>query len=347
MSAIKADLETDDQPEARQSTAKPTAVSPHDGGTPAAPEVSLNANLNAVNSGSWFPNREQDPNHGVLMSLLEEDMRSDNKQSIRVGTLEQTARQAPLTQTSLSTSQQGAQSAAESISPRYSSQQSQGTNIDWDSDAAEVSSSHRQPASVQQPEQQQQVTVASNATASAAEVPTAARSALAANDGVQAAASNQEQLPAHHGNAVAAPSAVGNRVSMSKSGQQASAMQADVQGMAPNPGAIMIGEEGGGRPWLKRAFSMVDQENMNMGIDMNQQMDSLDKVRRFCSQKVVLQFHLTTCPVKNSPLVNGLCSIHANRDATNCLPYVWRLTCIQQHECQGYLLPRARQLCIK
>ena len=47
--------------------------------------------------------------------------------------------------------------------------------------------------------------------------------------------------------------------------------------MAPNPGSSMLGEEGGGRPWLKRAFSMVDKENM--GIDMTSKMDSIDKVK--------------------------------------------------------------------
>ncbi|KAL0041862.1 hypothetical protein WJX79_007144 [Trebouxia sp. C0005] len=41
-------------------------------------------------------------------------------------------------------------------------------------------------------------------------------------------------------------------------------------------GSSMIGEEGGGRPWLKRAFSLVDQENI--GIDINGQMTSLEKV---------------------------------------------------------------------
>jgi len=63
---------------------------------------------------------------------------------------------------------------------------------------------------------------------------------------------------------------------MTRSGQQADALAEDVQGMAPNPGSSMIGEEGGGRPWLKRAFSLVDQENI--GIDINGQMTSLEKV---------------------------------------------------------------------
>ncbi|KAL0043790.1 hypothetical protein WJX82_000576 [Trebouxia sp. C0006] len=69
---------------------------------------------------------------------------------------------------------------------------------------------------------------------------------------------------------------VTGRTSMSRSGQQANALAEDVQGMAPNPGSSMIGEEGGGRPWLKRAFSLVDQENL--GVDINGQMTSLEKV---------------------------------------------------------------------
>ena len=153
-----------------------------------------------------------------------------------------------------SSSQQGPNTAAESISPRYSSQQSQGTNIDWHSDTPEVSSH-----------------------------PVDSLHAECASSSPKGTSSDPQDESTSAQNSTTDPQQEAgipsSRLSMSKSGQQANALTEDVQGMAPNPACSMVGEEGGGRPWLKRAFSMVHQENM--GIDMNMQMDSLDKVCLF------------------------------------------------------------------
>ena len=169
--------------------------------------------------------------------------------------------------------------AAESISPRYSSQQSQGTNIDWEEAAAqgEVSSRQAQPEAQTGPSgtgsTQQQASIA------------------AAQPGTvehHIANQNMEEYGHFLGKAYQGhfhddpakdpkpePPSSSPKLT-SQSSQRARAFASDVQGMAPNPGCSMVGEEGGARPWLKRAFSMVDQENL--GIDMDSQMDSLDKV---------------------------------------------------------------------
>ena len=169
--------------------------------------------------------------------------------------------------------------AAESISPRYSSQQSQGTNIDWEEAAAhgEVSSKQLQP----------EVQVGRNEAASTQQQ----GSIAAAQPGTiehHVANQNMEEYGhflgrVYQGDFHADPA--GNpkpeapsspQKLASQSSLRARAMADDVKGMAPSPGCSMVGEEGGGPRWLKRAFSMVDQENM--GIDMASQMDSLDKV---------------------------------------------------------------------
>ena len=173
--------------------------------------------------------------------------------------------------------------AAESISPRYSSQQSQDTNIDWEEATQQGEISSR----------------ASHADAKASHSNT-----LAAQPGtIEHHIANQHidqysdflgqayqgHDPAKRSDPKPAPPSLPQKPT-SQSSQRARAMADAVKGMAPNPGCTMVGEEGGGRPWLKRAFSMVDQENM--GIDMGMDMDSLDKVASQCLQcKSTLCYH--------------------------------------------------------
>ena len=166
--------------------------------------------------------------------------------------------------------------AAESISPRYSSQQSQGTNIDWEGAEA---------GKALGPE-----LTSSNSTGTTTPQQNTAKPGTIEHEVFNMDSKRHSQLLSmtYQGQVSDDPAKQKNtgqpqlgQESMSRSGQQACAMADDVKGMAPNPGSSMIGEEGGGRPWLKRAFSMVQQENM--GIDMDSQMDSLDKVPFCCS----------------------------------------------------------------
>lgn len=169
--------------------------------------------------------------------------------------------------------------AAESISPHYSSQQSQGTNIDWEEAAAHTEVSSRQA----QPEAQA-------GSSGAASTQQQGSNAAAQPGTIEHHIANQNMEGYSHflGKAYQGqlhddsakdpkpePPSSPPKVT-SQSSQRARAFANDVKGMAPYPGCSMVGEEGGGRRWLKRAFSMVDQENM--GIDMDSQMDSLDKV---------------------------------------------------------------------
>lgn len=168
---------------------------------------------------------------------------------------------------------------AESISPRYSSQQSQGTNIDWEEAAAQGEVSSRQTqleaqASPNQAANTQQPNSTAGPQPGTLEHHIANQNLDEYTHFLGEVHQGKVQLdPAKHPKP-AFPS--WSQKLTSQSSQRARAFADDVKGMAPNPGSSMVGEEGGGRPWLKRAFSMVDQENM--GIDMESQMNSLDKV---------------------------------------------------------------------
>lgn len=194
--------------------------------------------------------------------------------------------------------------AAESISPRYSSQQSQGTNIDWDEAAG-----HREVISKLTPPGPQ-------ANPSEAASTQQQGSIAAAQPGTiehHVANQNMEEYSHYLGEVYQGnfhddpakdpkpetPSSTQNLAS--RSSLRARAMADDVKGMAPSPGCSMVGEEGGGRRWLKRAFSMVDQENM--GIDMDSQMDSLDKVTPLCH--AVSLVHYQSWSYAGSPLYQG------------------------------------------
>lgn len=168
---------------------------------------------------------------------------------------------------------------AESISPRYSSQQSQGTNIDWEEAAAhgEVSSRQTQPEAQAGPIQAAN-TQQPNSTAGAQPGTIEHHIANQNLEEYSQFLGEVYQGKVHDDSAKdpkPAPPSSPQKLT-SQSSQRARAFADDVKGMAPNPGSSMVGEEGGGRPWLKRAFSMVDQENM--GIDMESHMNSLDKV---------------------------------------------------------------------
>lgn len=183
--------------------------------------------------------------------------------------------------------------AAESISPRYSSQQSQGTNIDWEEAAAQGEVSSRQT----QPEAQ-----AGSIQAASPQQPNSTAGAQPGTIEHHIANQNLDEYThflgeVHEGkvhsylakDSKPAPPSSPQKLT-SQSSQRARAFADDVKGMAPNPGSSMVGEEGGGRPWLKRAFSMVDQENM--GIDMESHMNSLDKVQPSLHAVLLLMQHL-------------------------------------------------------
>lgn len=171
--------------------------------------------------------------------------------------------------------------AAESISPRYSSQQSQGTNIDWEEAGEHGEVTSRPP----HPERKASPSLDSAPPGSQSSNPAAQPGTIEHHIANQTSEQYSEFLGKVYQGHVhddpakdpkPAPPSLPQKPT-SQSSKRARAMTDDVKGMAPNPGATMLGEEGnGGRRWLKRAFSMVDQENM--GIDMNLQMDSLDKV---------------------------------------------------------------------
>ena len=168
--------------------------------------------------------------------------------------------------------------AAESISPRYSSQQSQGTNVDWEEATVhrEVTSKQAQPQPHTSPSQGASIQQHGIAAA-----PPGTIEHHVANQNMEEYGQYLGQVYQGHFHDDPAkdpkpePPSSPQKLA-SRSSLRARAMADDVKGMAPIPGCSMVGEEGGGRRWLKRAFSMVDQENM--GIDMDSQMDSLDKV---------------------------------------------------------------------
>lgn len=232
-----------------------------------------------------------DANQDALASAITSDIRTDQQADAQPQPSHAAAapinswRQDPTTagRPALGKDLSGDQStvAAESISPRHSSQQSQGTNIDWEEAAAhgEVSSKQTQP----------EVQAGRSEAADTQQ----AGSIAAAQPGTiehQVANQNMEEYghflgrvyQGHfHDDSARDPKPEPEPPSSphklaSQSSLRARAMADAVKGMAPSPGCSMVGEEGGGRRWLKRAFSMVDQENM--GIDMDSQMDSLDKV---------------------------------------------------------------------
>ena len=225
------------------------------------------------------------------MSVIQSDLQSDNQAGIQTPATDPGSGRQPFNSIQgpiLGKDQSGDHStiAAESISPRYSSQQSQSTTLDWEgAEAGEVSSRALHPEPT-----------ASNSSGAITEqqgTAAAAQPGSIEHDVFNMDSNRHSQLlsmtyqgkvsddPAKEH--MAGQPRLGQE-SVSRSGQQACAMADDVKGMAPNPGSSMIGEEGGGRPWLKRAFSMVQQENM--GIDMNSPMDSLDKVAFCCSSMI-------------------------------------------------------------
>lgn len=181
--------------------------------------------------------------------------------------------------------------AAESISPRYSSQQSQGTNIDWE-EAGEVSSSRQTQPEAQASPIQAASTQQPHSTAGAQPGTIEHHIANQNLDEYTHFLGDMHQGKVHDNPAKdpkPAPPSSSQKLT-SQSSQRARAFADDVKGMAPNPGSSMVGEEGGGRPWLKRAFSMVDQENM--GIDMESHMNSLDKVQPRLHAVSLLMQHL-------------------------------------------------------
>ena len=223
-------------------------------------DVAATGHVNSQVSSRWFDN-PHDPRLSPLMSVVQADIEStaDQESAVRpdasgAATATAQADSSSTGHSNASINQTGHESVAmaESISPRYSSQQSQGTNADWDSD----SPSEMGTNVVHQPNGRQLSSPGDS---------TSAKAGDGASGLIPARGTPQGGSPV-----------VTGRTSMSRSGQQANALAEDVQGMAPNPGSSMIGEEGGGRPWLKRAFSLVDQENL--GVDINGQMTSLEKV---------------------------------------------------------------------
>ena len=255
--------------------------------------MAARGHANSQLSSRWFDN-PHDARLSPLMSVVQADIESTVGQESTVrpdatGAAAATA-QADRSSTghsNASNNQIGGETAAvaESISPRYSSQQSQGTNADWDSDSPpEIGTNTHDEVphgyvgtdgqQQQQQQQQQQDTVECvhqpNVMTSGVQLSSLGDSAI-----TKAADGASDLIPAKGAPQGSSPVVTG-RTSMSRSGQQANALAEDVQGMAPNPGSSMIGEEGGGRPWLKRAFSLVDQENI--GVDINGQMTSLEKL---------------------------------------------------------------------
>ena len=247
-------------------------------------DVAATGHVNSQVSSRWFDN-PHDPHLSPLMSVVQADIEStaDQESAVRpdasgAATATAQADSSSTGHSNASINQTGHESVAmaESISPRYSSQQSQGTNADWDSGSpSEMGTNvhghvpHGYLGTDSQ-QQQQQDTVESVHQPNGRQLSSPGDSTSAkAGDGASGL------IPAR-GTPQGGSPVVTGRTSMSRSGQQANALAEDVQGMAPNPGSSMIGEEGGGRPWLKRAFSLVDQENL--GVDINGQMTSLEKV---------------------------------------------------------------------
>ncbi|DBB08738.1 TPA: hypothetical protein ACH3X3_008171 [Trebouxia sp. C0006] len=247
-------------------------------------DVAATGHVNSQVSSRWFDN-PHDPRLSPLMSVVQADIEStaDQESAVRpdasgAATATAQADSSSTGHSNASINQTGHESVAmaESISPRYSSQQSQGTNADWDSGSpSEMGTNvHGQVPhgylGTDSQQQQQQDTVESVHQPNGRQLSSPGDSTSAkAGDGASGL------IPAR-GTPQGGSPVVTGRTSMSRSGQQANALAEDVQGMAPNPGSSMIGEEGGGRPWLKRAFSLVDQENL--GVDINGQMTSLEKV---------------------------------------------------------------------
>ena len=253
-----------------------------------APDVAASGHANSQLSSRWFDN-PHDARLSPLMSVVQADIESTAGQESTVRPDSSGAATASAHGDCGSTGHSNNQTryetaaVAESISPRYSSQQSQGTNADWDSDSPpemginthdEVPHGYIGTDSQQQQQQQQQQDIAESV-----HQPNVMRNSVQSSGGRSAIAKAADGalglIPAKGAPQGSSP-VVPGRTSMSRSGQQANALAEDVQGMAPNPGSSMIGEEGGGRPWLKRAFSLVDQENI--GVDINGQMTSLEKV---------------------------------------------------------------------
>ena len=253
-----------------------------------APDVAAIGHANSQLSSRWFEN-SHDAHLSPLMSVVQADIQStaDQEAIVRTdptGAASATAQadRSSRGYSNASNNENGGETAAvaESISPRYSSQQSQGTNADWDSDSPpEIGTNmHAQVPhayfGTYGQQQQQADTVESvhqpSVTTNRVQLSRPGDSTIA-----KAADDASDLIPAEGVPQGSSPVVTG-RTSMTRSGQQADALAEDVQGMAPNPGSSMIGEEGGGRPWLKRAFSLVDQENI--GIDINGQMTSLEKV---------------------------------------------------------------------
>ena len=251
-----------------------------------APDVAASGHVNSQVSSRWFDN-PHDARLSPLMSAVQADIESeaDQESTVRPGasgaaTATATAQvdSSSTGHSNASNNQTGYESAAvaESISPRYSSQQSQGTNADWDSESPpEIGNNTHDEVphgyiGTDGQQQQQQDTVES------VHQPNGVQLSSPGDSTIAKAADGASGLIPAQGTLQGSSSVVTGRTSMSRSGQQANALAEDVQGMAPNPGLSMIGEEGGGRPWLKRAFSLVDQENL--GVDINGQMTSLEKV---------------------------------------------------------------------
>ena len=251
----------------------------------AAPDVAASGHANSQLSSRWFDN-PHDARLSPLMSVVQADIESTAGQESTVRPDSSGAATASAHGDCGSTGHSNNQTryetaaVAESISPRYSSQQSQGTNADWDSDSPPemgINTHDEVPhgyIGTDGQQQQQQDIVESvhqtNVMTNSVQLSSGGRSAV-----TKASAGASGLIPAKGAPQGSSPVVTG-RTSMSRSGQQANALAEDVQGMAPNPGSSMIGEEGGGRPWLKRAFSLVDQENI--GVDINGQMTSLEKV---------------------------------------------------------------------
>jgi len=260
-----------------------------------APDVAASGHVNSQVSSRWFDN-PHDARLSPLMSVVQADIESEADQESIVRPDASGAATATAQADSSSTGHSNASNnltggesgaVAESISPRYNSQQSQGTNADWDCDSPpEMGANmhdevpHGYTGTDSQQQQQQQHQQQQPDTVESAHQPSAMTNGVQlrspGDSAIAKAADGASGLIPAKGTPQGSFPVVTGRTSMSRSGQQANALAEDVQGMAPNPGSSMIGEEGGGRPWLKRAFSLVDQENI--GIDINGQMTSLEKV---------------------------------------------------------------------
>ncbi|KAL3130729.1 hypothetical protein ABBQ38_000076 [Trebouxia sp. C0009 RCD-2024] len=245
--------------------------------------------------GPFLDGPNRDPNSAALASVIRGDIDTDQQATTQPqpaagaaaaadGAVQpNTAWQQDASTAALGKDNSGDHStvAAESISPRCSSQQSQGTNIDWEEAGEHGEVNSRAPHS--------ELKAAPGLDAAS---PQPQGSTPATQPGtIEHHVANQtsEQYAEYLANVYQGkvhddpakdpkpqPPSEPQKLT-SQSSQRARAMTDDVMGMAPNPASSMMGEEGaGGRRWLKRAFSMVDQENV--GIDMNLQMDSLDKV---------------------------------------------------------------------